>query len=89
MLKLNLAKRGGKFLKNLPPKQAKQIAQKIMALREDPLPKDSKKLVGSPYLRADIGEYRIVYFVEKDVLHVVLVGKRNDGKVYKELNRIS
>jgi mRNA-degrading endonuclease RelE of RelBE toxin-antitoxin system len=33
---------------------------------EDPFPPDSRRLVGFPYHRADIGEYRIVYRVDKD-----------------------
>ena len=53
----------------------------------NPEPHDSKELKGYPYRRADIGEYRIVYRVEGDVLKITVVGKRNDSDVYKKLAR--
>ncbi len=88
MLKINLAKRVIKFIQLLPPKQAKQIAQKLTALRADPLPSDYKKLLNSHYMRVDIGEYRVVYQFNDDMLEIILVGKRNDDEVYKKLERL-
>ena len=54
---------------------------------EDPEPPDSS-LIGYPYRRADIGEYRIVYRVEGDCLKVALIGKRNDDEVYRQLKSL-
>jgi mRNA interferase RelE/StbE len=79
------------FLKGLQPKIAAQIAKKIFALNLDPLPSDSKPLIGySNYYRVDIGEYRIVYFYlpSDDLVQIILVGKRNDDEVYKRLRRL-
>ena len=61
-----------------------------MALRTDPHPHDSIVLKGgaSLYRRTDIGEYRVVYRTNADVLEIVVVGKRNDDDVYKMLRRI-
>ena len=89
MLKLDLTRPAKKFLKSLPPKQVKQVARKIIGLRENPLPHDSKQLKGkhSRYRRADIGEYRVVYYATDKTLFVVLIGKRNDDEVYKKLSR--
>ena len=75
------------FLNKLPPKQFKQVSNKIFSLMTIPNPHDSKELKGYPYRRADIGEYRIVYRVEGDVLKIAVVGKRNDSDVYKKLAR--
>lgn len=78
------------FLKGLQPKISAQIAKKVLALNVDPLPADSKQLKGYPgYYRVDSGEYRIVYrfHVNKDLVEVILVGKRNDDDVYKKLER--
>lgn len=72
----------------LPPKQCKQVVRKILSLMEEPMPTDSINLAGYPYRRADIGEYRIIYRVENDLLKVALVGKRNDDEVYKKLKRL-
>ncbi|MEK6577686.1 MAG: type II toxin-antitoxin system RelE/ParE family toxin [Bdellovibrionota bacterium] len=89
MLKIDLSKRALKFLSKLPPKQARQLATKILELRTNPEPPDSSKLKGyDNYRRADFGEYRIVYFVQEDVLMIYLVGKRNDDEIYKQLKRL-
>jgi mRNA interferase RelE/StbE len=48
-------------------------------------------LKGYPGLyRVDSGEYRIVYRfdVEADVIQILLVGKRNDDEVYKQLKQL-
>lgn len=88
MLKLNITKQVLKFFRPLPAKQYRQIFNKILALMEDPEPPDSSPLVGYPYRRADIGEYRIVYRVEEDCLKVALIGKRNDDEVYRQLKSL-
>ena len=88
MRKLDLTSRSRKFLETLPPKQFRQIVSKIFTLMDNPEPPDSKQLVGFPYRRADIGEYRIIYRVEDDVLRIALVGKRNDAEVYRDLERL-
>ncbi|MGL5079763.1 MAG: type II toxin-antitoxin system RelE family toxin [Waterburya sp.] len=79
------------FLKGLQPKISAQIAKKVLALNVDPLPTDIKQLKCYPgYYRVDSGEYRIIYQfdVEKDLIEVILVGKRNDDDVYKKLERL-
>lgn len=79
------------FLKGLQPKIAAQIAKKVLALNVDPLPNDSKQLIGYPgYYRVDSGEYRIIYSFnpEEDLVEIILVGKRNDDEVYKKLERL-
>jgi mRNA interferase RelE/StbE len=87
MLNLNLSRQASKFLKKLPCKQAKQIAQKIIELRNNPYPHDSITLKGYPYRRTDIGEYRIIYEIEGEILQILIIGKRNDDEVYKHLKR--
>lgn len=79
------------FLKGLQPKIAAQIAKKVLALNVDPLPNDSKQLIGYPgYYRVDSGEYRIIYSFnpEEDLVEIILVGKRNNDEVYKKLERL-
>ena len=87
MLKLDLTKRALSFLEQLPPKQFRQVANKVFGLMENPEPHDSKELIGYPFRRAEIGEYRIVYRVEDDILKVALIGKRNDDNVYRQLKQ--
>lgn len=79
------------FLNGLQPKIAAQIAKKVLTLNVDPLPNDSKQLIGYPgYYRVDSGEYRIIYNFnpEEDLVEIILVGKRNDDEVYKKLERL-
>lgn len=79
------------FLKGLQPKIAAQIAKKVLALNVEPRPIDSKELTGyTGYYRVDSGEYRIVYRFrpEEDLVEIILVGKRNDDEVYKQLKRL-
>lgn len=76
------------FLRRLQPKVQAQIARKIFALSDNPMPADSEALRGYQGLRrVDCGEYRIVYRhdPERDVVEMILVDKRNDDEVYKRL----
>lgn len=86
MLKLQLSKDAQKFLDNLPPKQFRQIVKKVFVLLADPHPHDSQELKGYPFLRNDVGEYRIIYDIQENTLRVVLLGKRNDSEIYKDLS---
>ena len=88
MLKLDLTRKAMSFLDKLPSKQFKQVSKKIFSLMANPKPNDSKELKGYPYRGTDIGEYRIIYRVEEDVLKIALVGKRNDSAVYGELTKL-
>jgi len=85
MLKLLVSKKAQKFLDDLPPKQFRQIMKKVFALLENPRPHDSEELRGYPFLRNDVGEYRIIYDVQGDTLRLILVGKRNDAEMYRQL----
>jgi len=90
VFEIQLKPKAVKFIKRLPPKHQRQVKNYIMALGSDPFPKDSKSLVNyKPYFRGDVGEYRIIYrhSKEKNLVTVVLVGKRNDGEVYKRMRR--
>ncbi|MBI4309601.1 MAG: type II toxin-antitoxin system RelE/ParE family toxin [Candidatus Omnitrophica bacterium] len=88
MLSLDLTHQAKNFLDQLDPKRFRQVARKIFSLMENPRPPDSRPLQGFPFLRADIGEYRIVYRIEGNCLKVALIDKRNDDEVYKKLSRI-
>jgi mRNA interferase RelE/StbE len=85
---LDLSKSASDFLGDLQPKQFKQVAVKIHDLLRDPFPQDTKHLSGYPgYRRIDAGEFRMCYTVVGEIIRVVVVGKRNDDAVYKEMER--
>ena len=87
MLKLQLSRESQKFLDDWPPKQFRQIVKKVFSLMENPLPHDSQEMKGYPFLRNDIGEYRIIYDIQEATLRIILIGKRNDDEIYKHLGR--
>jgi mRNA interferase RelE/StbE len=89
MLKINLSRQAAKYLKKLPDKQAKQVATKLTELIQNPYPQDSLKLKGYPYHRVDIGEYRAVYYLDSEILEILLIYKRNDDEIYKKLKRLT
>lgn len=91
MATIDLKPRAKKFIESLPPKHKRQVKDNILSLQNNPHPHDSKKLQGyENYNRVDIGEYRIIYRYadKKDMVTVVLVGKRNDDSVYRIAKRI-
>lgn len=87
MLALDFNKKAKKFLAQLPPKQKKQLAEKIQNLRLNPRPHDSKNLSGHPpqILSTSSGEYRVIYSFDDVALRILIIGKRNDDAVYKAL----
>jgi len=76
-----------KFLRSLDAKQFRQVVTTLFRLLQDPAPQDSAALSGYPFRRVDIGEYRIIYRVDGEVLRVPLIGRRNDDDVYRRLRR--
>lgn len=88
---IELEARVVKFIKCIPLKHQKQIAEKIQCLKSNPSPNDAKNLMGfSPYKRCDSGEYRIIYKIKEDqkTISIFLVGKRNDNEVYAIFKRL-
>jgi len=78
MLKINLSNQAKKFLAKLTPKHRRQVAEKIQILGNDPRPSDSKSMRGfEGYLRADSGEYRIIYRIDPDVELLATLSKRD------------
>ena len=88
MLTIKIEARAQKFLRRVPHKHGRQIVGKIDALATNPFPPDSKRLKGLPFHQVDSGEYRIAYNLESPIVHVYLIGKRNDDEVYKQLKRM-
>lgn len=85
MRKLAIEKAALKELEKLPAKQYRQVASSMLDLLKDPHPHNSKTLRNSKYHRLAVGEYRIIYEATESEVLVFVVGKRNDGEVYKKL----
>ena len=88
MPRIDLSKQAAEFLRALPSKQARQIAEKLKRLGADPSALPSEALRGyAPMRRLKSGEFRIIYALEADVVQVRLIGKRNDDEIDKALER--
>lgn len=87
MHQIKLHKQAVKFVSSLPPKQQRHIAAALILLQQNNLPQDAKKLQGYDYFRIDCGEYRIIYNWDDTVISVYVIGKRNDGDVYRTFQK--
>jgi mRNA interferase RelE/StbE len=67
-------------LRKLDPPVARRLQAAIALLAEDPRPPASRPLRGRPAWRVRVGDYRVIYTIEDDVLLIVVVtlGHRRD-----------
>lgn len=67
-------------LRKLDPQVRPRLQGAIALLAEDPRPPASRALRGRPGFRVRIGDYRVIYAIEDDVLLVVVItlGHRRD-----------
>lgn len=67
----------------------KRIDQALLALAASPVPANSRQLDGEdpPLYRMRVGDYRILYQVENDVLVILVVHVGHRKDVYRFLKR--
>ena len=70
-------------LRRLDPQMRPRIQGAIALLAQDPRPPGARTLRGRPGLRIRVGDYRITYTVEDDVLLVVIVIPGHRREVYE------
>lgn len=71
-------------LRKLDRDVALRIQGAIALLPHDPRPPTTRALRGRPGLRVRVGDYRIIYTVDDDVLLVVVVALGHRREVYRE-----
>ena len=78
--RIELRPAAAKALRKLDPQVRHRVQGAIALLAHDPRPPGARALQGRPGLRVRIGDYRIIYTVEDDILLVVVVrlGHRRD-----------
>ena len=67
-----------KDLKKLEASISNRIYKKVDELIENPLSKDIKKIKGMNAFRLRVGDYRIIFEIEKDIICVLKVGHRKN-----------
>ncbi|MGH3459162.1 type II toxin-antitoxin system RelE family toxin [Aeromicrobium sp.] len=78
--RIELRPAAARALRKLDPQVRNRIQGAIALLAQDPRPPGARALQGRPGLRVRVGDYRIIYTVDNDVLLVVVVrlGHRRD-----------
>ena len=62
---------------------SQRIHKKISLLSNNPQPPDSQKLEGEKLYRIRIGDYRVVYFVDKENKKVKITRVRHRKEAYR------
>ncbi len=71
-------------LRKVHPQMRARIRGAVLKLAADPRPPGARALKDRPgYLRVRVGDYRIIYTIEDDVLRVVVVRVGNRRDVYR------
>ncbi|MGH8862480.1 MAG: type II toxin-antitoxin system RelE family toxin [Jatrophihabitantaceae bacterium] len=71
-------------LRKLDPRIRRRVQGAIALLAQDPRPPGARGLQGRPGLRVRVGDYRIIYTVDDDVLLVVVVRSGHRRDVYDQ-----
>lgn len=79
--KIIIEKPAAKFIRKQPADQQKRILKAISMLPEKGNIKQMKGEAG--HFRLRVGDYRLIYRVEHDVLTVVIMDAGNRGQIYK------
>ncbi len=82
-MKIVFARSSEKELFALEKRIREKIFAKIGLLAKEPLPLGSQKLEGGKGYRIRIGNYRVVYTIEKDKLIIVIIKIAHRKDVYK------
>lgn len=85
--RIEVKRSAAKALKNIPKADRKRIVDKIDSLAKSPPSPETSKMKGSnPFHKVRVGNYRIVYEIQEDVLLILVVkiGHRKD--IYRNLS---
>ena len=81
--KVVIAKSAEKELTQLPVEAIIRIREKVSSLANNPRPDGCKKLKGYKDLyRIRIGDYRVIYSIQDDILTVTVVAIGNRKDIY-------
>ena len=78
--RIELRPAAARALRKLDPPTARRLQGAIALLATDPRPPAARPLKGRPGLRVRVGDYRIIYTINDDILLIVIVtlGHRRD-----------
>lgn len=84
MYRIKIERRAVKEIKKIIDRKAQSnILDSIEKLKENPRPRNCKKLKGRDGLRIRVGNYRVIYSVKDNELLVLVVKVGHRKKVYE------
>ncbi len=73
-----------KELRKLDRTVANRIFKKVSQLSENPYHFEVTKLVGDPYFRLRVGDYRVIFDIQNDMLRILVLKVGHRKNVYKK-----
>ena len=87
--RIEVTPRARKDLRALTARERKRVADQIDALKTDPRPTGCKKLKGrEDFYRVRVGDYRVVYQIEDEVLLILIVRAGDRKEIYEIIRRL-
>lgn len=79
-MRIDFVKSAEKELGKLDKRLGKRLLEKIQKLSNDPYGQDSQKLAGGKGYRIRLGDYRIVYIIDKPnkLVTIIKIGHRRE-----------
>ena len=85
--RIGFTKSAAKALKAIPRTDQKRIAEKIEILAESlPDPAKTKMKGDNPFHRIRVGDYRIVYEIQNEILLILILKIGHRKEVYRRLS---
>lgn len=83
MYQLVIDRNAQKQLGKIPPPHFNRIVKAVNGLSSDPRPKGYKKLTGRSGYRIRVGDYRIIYTIEDNILTIFIIDIGHRKDIYK------
>ena len=84
--RIELTKSAAKALKAIPKTAQKRIAKEIESLAEGPPEPAKTKMKGdNPFHRVRVGDYRIIYEIQNEILLILILKIGHRKEVYRRL----
>ena len=85
--RIKVQRSAAKALKKIPKPDRKRISKKIDSLAEKlPSPDTTKMKGNNPFHKVRVGDYRIVYEIQDDVLVILIVKVGHRKNIYRNLS---
>jgi len=81
---VQISRRAEKHIKALPKTIKKRVSKKLITLRQNPFSGDVKKLkVRHSRYRLRVGDYRIIFDIDKESITILVLTVRHRKDVYR------